>query len=687
MSALEHVVVEPDPETNTLVDTALHLHPSPADAGVYHVRRDAVDDAASDEEEVPVNERTRLLARPPSSSRSSSMARKELPWWRRPSPYWIFPLYIIVALCKTAIGTRFTSFHTSEPHDPDASFPIACLLPPKKSAPVELDVVQQIACRAVELEQVPIIIPPHAPVPGLFEPHDPDVDFLASPLRTFASPSQPTESELSTMSWKFRKPDMEATDPEWDEQCRNSAAVQKRTATYLGYWASLSDSIGRQRVLALSIAAILIDVGSMTLASSYLDIFGIKFLLAMQAVSSLFGAEQAAIAVSAAYLADCTRGQSKTAVLSILEASGAFGSAVGPLIGAALVKFGFLLLPYYVALVSQAVVVIFILLCLPESLSRTRKHEERVRRASLAALRTAARAQEAEMGAAERAKRYVKEKVELFLSPLLVLKPRDLGEVEEEHQPALRRPKMKPGRRDWNLGLVAVSNMLYLIPPAMTVVKILYARFVFGWRTEEVGGWISFVSGSKMAFLLVLLPLGIKLFRRPAPIPTWPRPSELSMPDADVEEVEAQLKKWDEEAEYLKLRSDSAFDLNLARSSIAVALLGYLLMGIPQTTSKLFLIGSAVVSWSNGAPPALQSLALALSSPRDAGKVLGAISMLRSVSLMLIGPTFFGILYVKTVDMMPTAIFFSAVGWFVLALVPAFAVRIEGDERDDVDSD
>lgn len=89
----------------------------------------------------------------------------------------------------------------------------------------------------------------------------------------------------------------------------------------------------------------------------------------------------------------------------------------------------------------------------------------------------------------------------------------------------------------------------------------------------------------------------------------------------------------------------SAFDLSLARTSIFVAFLGYAIMGVPASTSRNLIGGTAVVSFAAGASPALQSLGLALCSPRDAGRFLGALSVCTSVSMMVIGVPFFGGVY------------------------------------------
>lgn len=146
--------------------------------------------------------------------------------------------------------------------------------------------------------------------------------------------------------------------------------------------------------------------------------------------------------------------------------------------------------------------------------------------------------------------------------------------------------------------------------------------------------------------LLIILPFGIKTLRKPAPTPSTPRPTSAD----DVGAVHVPTKEqeaWDLHAAHLVTLADSRapslfvfrllsvtdspfaeFDLLLAKFSICFACLGYIIMSIPRPTSYTFLIGTACVGISAATTPALQSLSLALSSPREAGKVIASLSAL-----------------------------------------------------------
>ena len=92
--------------------------------------------------------------------------------------------------------------------------------------------------------------------------------------------------------------------------------------------------------------------------------------------------------------------------------------------------------------------------------------------------------------------------------------------------------------------------------------------------------------------------------------------------------------------------------------------------------SLLFYVATAFTGFAAATTPALQSLALAFSSPREAGRVLASLSALATVSMAMLGPPIFGWTYVQTVDSFPEALFLVAIVWVALALIPMLLVRI-----------
>lgn len=126
------------------------------------------------------------------------------------------------------------------------------------------------------------------------------------------------------------------------------------------------------------------------------------------------------------------------------------------------------------------------------------------------------------------------------------------------------------------------------------------------------------------------------------------------------------------------------FDMGFARFSIILTLIAYVIMTLPNPHSLApFLIGTLFVGLSAAATPALQSLALALSSPRDAGKVLASLSVLSTLAVQLVGPPVFGGVYVNVVDWWPELMFGVAAVWVALSILPTFGVQLADEEVDE----
>ena len=89
----------------------------------------------------------------------------------------------------------------------------------------------------------------------------------------------------------------------------------------------------------------------------------------------------------------------------------------------------------------------------------------------------------------------------------------------------------------------------------------------------------------------------------------------------------------------------------------------------------VFLIATATMSIGSGASPALQSLALSLSSPTDAGKVMAGFGVLQSVMSSIGGPLIYGSIFALTIDVFPTAMFGFGALTFIIAFISLAMVR------------
>lgn len=209
----------------------------------------------------------------------------------------------------------------------------------------------------------------------------------------------------------------------------------------------------------------------------------------------------------------------------------------------------------------------------------------------------------------------------------------------------------------------------------------VYANYTFGWSATEDGFFLSFIGFLRVVTLICVLPLVIKLVRRrPAPIPPRARPST---PHSAAEQ-------WDKEKRWLRVVHDSHFDLGLAKASLVLDLAGFVLFlsspyllatlstsmrGSPQHVA-LFLMATFLQSLGSAASPAIQSLALAHASPRDAGRLFASLSVVQSLSSQVFGPIVFGSVFISTVGRWSEAIFALATALASVAIGCLMRVRL-----------
>lgn len=204
-----------------------------------------------------------------------------------------------------------------------------------------------------------------------------------------------------------------------------------------------------------------------------------------------------------------------------------------------------------------------------------------------------------------------------------------------------------------------------------------------------MGNWLSLLGFTRAFHLTILLPLilkGIHWLRERKP-PTKP------LSDSD----QAQ-----------------SVDLLVARASLGVDITSYSASAL-VTTSTAFLGTTTILSFGGGYPPAIQSLALALTqtskvkdaaavhltsdeprfegtsidttAPDDTGRLLGAMSVVYTLCSQILGPSLFGALFVATVGSAPRSIFWLSAILNGLSLGSLLLVRLKpsGDTEDDVE--
>jgi hypothetical protein len=377
------------------------------------------------------------------------------------------------------------------------------------------------------------------------------------------------------------------------------------------------------------------------------------FLMIGLTFEGLLGGMTATIAAVNAYMADCTVPASRSRVFSLFFGLLMLGSAVGPFISALIFRMtGNNLAIFYIASVMHLVVLLILRILCPESLSKKKMAENRRRHAAHQDRLTGWK------------------RLFAFLSPLAILWPQE-RKTQVENGVALA--DVKTGR-DWNLLLVAIGYGSILMLFGSTNSKFQYTSYVFGWKTDIMGYWLTLSGITRAVHLVIILPVIIRLFK-PSPIRLPLSPSEHLRSSSSTTPNLGPPRN--------ALRHSPTFDLGLARWSLVIELLSYILIGfIPAPLA--FTLFSMLGAFSAGFMPAAKSVALDLYAQREGlpahrletGKLFGALSVVQALSMQILGPTLFGLVYVKTVAFFPRAIFFLAALADIVSFVALSLVRL-----------
>ena len=407
---------------------------------------------------------------------------------------------------------------------------------------------------------------------------------------------------------------------------------------------------------------------------------GYRFLVVGPLIDGSLGGYTTALAAINAYISDCTESGSRVRVFSLIGSLMFAGIALGPSLGALCIRLAHsVLAPFYASLGLHAVYLLALLLVIPESLSLDRQRQARARAS-----------EEATALASDRANAPWPRKIMLlllrpfsFLAPLALLLPRRRGPGEKDDDRPQNESRGEIARGwDWNLTKVGLGYFAYTSVMGIMAIKVQYTGITFEWGPQENGYYLSFIGLARVVALLVILPLGIKLIRNAPPAPTTPRPAPPpASSDANATKLQAlhaeDVREWDAEARYLRVVHDSHFDLGVVRMSIIIDLVGYALLATNAGSIRQFLVATAITCVGSGAGPAMQSLALSLTSPRDSGRLFASLSVLQSLSAQVAGPLMFASVFMRAVDVnYPELIFWVAVALFAFALVTYSLVRL-----------
>lgn len=159
---------------------------------------------------------------------------------------------------------------------------------------------------------------------------------------------------------------------------------------------------------------------------------------------------------------------------------------------------------------------------------------------------------------------------------------------------------------------------------------------------------MSGAGGSRVLYLVLLLPLATRLFRRNHKhIALEGEEDTFSFLGTEGQETDAEesqfsrIDKLNEEALRIRKMHDSHFDLALARVSLSIETLVFIGFALNTGTTQ-FIICTMLQALGAGTGPSLQSLSLSRVKSKESGRILAALSVCQTLTSQVVGPLAFG---------------------------------------------
>ena len=417
---------------------------------------------------------------------------------------------------------------------------------------------------------------------------------------------------------------------------------------------ALSDRYGRRRIMAFTALGTLLGEIITIVVATFPTTFSYRWLLLGYAFDGLCGSFIGGLAITNAYVADCTEPSRRAVNFAYVQGCLFTGIAVGPAAAGYIVKAsGQLVTIFYVAVAAHMFFMIFILFIVPESLTKERQLSARqkkefvgsgeatswtwvgrMRRFSCTGTSSNATDREVDLDSwTWSSLLHGLSRGGGFFTPLTVFWPSGPGSSA-----AVRRNLVF---------LAAVDTTMFGVAMGSMTIVLLYSEYMFGWGNFESSRFLSIVNTCRVCVLLILLPIITRLVRGPRSKYT-PRSS-----------------------------GSDGLDLALIRTAIAFDLLGYVGFAAAQSGNMLIASG-AIASVGGMGSPTLQSALTKHVPPDRTGQLLGAVGFLHSLA-RVVAPTVFNLIYAATVVRgAPQTVFICLAGTFGVAFLLSWFIRPHG---------
>ncbi|KAF9168379.1 hypothetical protein DFQ26_009002 [Actinomortierella ambigua] len=368
-----------------------------------------------------------------------------LPWYRRPSPFWLLPVYVAVATTSGMLLSSLVTFQVS------------------------------MLCRE-------------------FYNHNPPSTNFYSDYTSYTAFDKDPRCKL---------PDVQA----YAAKVLGLIEVLSAIASTLtvGYYTSMSDRHGRVKFVAFAFLNTTLMLLSIVAMNAYWDQIGLPLLFAQGILNGAMGGIGLGMTIFLAYSADCTDPAKRSLIYSWVHAALFLGLAVGPSVGGIITNATHTVLTIvYIDLGVNAVALIFLLFCVPESLPHLQSPKvkqlfrEAKRKARQAAgLEELEEDDEDDNGQGPNGKKEKREHMAW-------------------HTHAVRSLQFfRPNGHNTNVILLAAISFLQtLIVKGTLSVIVLYTQRRFGWDSLEVGFLFSLGNAGRLLTLIVVLPVLVFLFQK-----------------------------------------------------------------------------------------------------------------------------------------------------------------------------
>ncbi|EMD38291.1 hypothetical protein CERSUDRAFT_64554 [Gelatoporia subvermispora B] len=537
-----------------------------------------------------------------------------LPWYRRPSPWWIL---------------SFVPFST---------IVLAATVAPR------MEILTRIACDAIR--------PDYTVGRG----RDNEDLFGQSHAATFGTFSDDPNWRLCASD-----PVVEAAVAKLQMAMTTSMGVLGCLTT--AWWGSLSDRYGRTRVMSFAV------IGALVADSSFLLVYhfakylpgGYWFLLFGPIVDGCFGGISTVSAAVHAYVADCTEPTSRSRYFSMFLGLAFIGFGIGPTFGSLFIKAtGQLIVVFYIATAVHFMIACGTWFVLPESLSRERMDESR---------KLHGRELEADKVARANGGRLIWLKSQFgFLRPLLVLVPQ-----VTEAQPGKRKKR----DWSLVLVIGAHCSTALLMGSYTYKFQYLASTFGWT-STEIGYWISLLSVGRAVALAIVIPLVLRLFKPSAIQLPVAPNePLDNSSSSAESTTSSSPEPEPSDVASAIQRRS-TKFDLNVARVSLFIDAGSYVIMTIAPTGGIFIIGSLIASFGSGFGPAVQSlALALyTQTGGKETGRLFGAIGVIQTISSQIVGPFVFGVTFLKMVETFPKAIFVLGAATLTVAFILVSLVRL-----------